>query len=390
MKLCLLLTAAAVICHAQVRRIDPPAAPASGMPYLATTPDGAIHLAWTDTLADREHALRRSRWTGASWTAPETIVRGRNWFVNWADFASLTVLGDRSMLAHWLTKSDGAGAYGYGIRVTRKAPTGSAWRAIHGINLDDTADYAGFLTFVPGEASAIYLAPPAGAHEGHRKTVRFVAFRRDGSVESDVEIDPDACSCCQTAIGRTRSGLIAAYRDHLPGEIRDIAVVRQVNGRWTAPRTLHADGWQINGCPTDGPSIATRDSRVAVAWLTRAGGQARIQAAVSHDDGATFSTPVRLDSGNPLGRPNIVADDTGYLAVWLEKTAGEKVEVRLRRLAQDGSMGTPLTVTQAPPARGAGFPKIAVSGKQILVVWRDEQVRAALLSPSQLNGTKPR
>jgi len=381
----------AVYSYAQAQPIDPPALPDSGMPYLATAPNGNIHLSWIDPLPGKHHALRFSRWTGKQWTPPETIASGPNWFVNWADFPSLAILPDGAMLAHWLTRNQTGGKYGYGIRITRRAPQSTQWREIHGLSLDEKEDYAGFLTFVPNSPSAIYLAPPAGhettAHGGehaHRKTVRFASFSPAGALLSDKELDADACSCCQTAVGATQTGLIAAYRDHLPGEIRDISVVRFTDGAWTQPKTLHPDGWKINGCPTEGPAISSSAQRVAIAWLTRANETPKIQVALSADEGQTFAQPQRIDNGNPAGRPTITAFDDGYLIVWLEKTSTTAAEIRARRITHSGRLFPAVTIAQATSGRGAGFPKVAVSGNQVLFAWRAEKVRAALLTRQEI------
>lgn len=406
-KTCLLLILA-LPALAQVRRIDPPAGEGSGMPYFAQRQDGAVFLSWTEPVgappepvgaqtaspAERRHALRVSHWNGTAWTPPETITQGANWFVNWADFPALTVLPDGSMLAHWLARSEGGGKFGYGIKVARRGAHAAGWKQIHGMSLDEKEDYAGFLAFEPGGEMAVFLSPPPsggghGAHEHgggaeHRKTVRFVRFRGD-RVAAEGEIDNDACTCCPTAVGRTRSGLIAAYRDHSPGEIRDISVVRYTGGAWSKPVTLHEDGWKINGCPTDGPSIASAGSRAAIAWLTRASGEAKVQVALSSDEGKSFTKPLRLDSGNALGRPAIAMwDESSYVAVWLEKTAGTAAEIRLRRIGGDGTLHPVQSVATVAASRTTGFPKLAVAGNQVFLAWRDQNVRAAVLTKQEI------
>jgi hypothetical protein len=382
--------------YGEVKRVDPPAAKESGMPYLATGADGKVHLSFIDYLGTAGHALRVVRWTGSGWGSVETVSQGKNWFVNWADFPSIAALPDGALLAHWLARPEGGGRYGYGIRIARKDRNGQGWREIHGMNLQGKEDYAGFLTFIPNSPGAIYLAPPAGmkegAHqheaggeEGHRKTVRFVSLGSGPMAAKDLELDADACSCCQTAIGRTRDGYLAAYRDHTAGEIRDISIVRYAKGSWTPPRTLHPDGWKINGCPTDGPSIATQQNQAGIVWLTRAGGQPKVQMVLSHDGGSSFTAPIRVDDGNPLGRASLsLLDRTSYVAIWLEKKDDRKVEIRLRRIAFDGGKSTSLVVAEAPLGRESGFPKVAMSGDQILVTWREGQVRAAVFSKTEL------
>jgi len=379
---------------AQMRRIDPPTGDGSGMPTLAQGKDGAVYLSWLEPAGEGRHALRFSRWNGTAWIAPETIAQGANWFVNWADFPALSVLPDGSMLAHWLARAEGGGKFGYGIKVARRAPHAAGWKQIHSMSLGEKEDYAGFLSFEPGGETAVFLSPPPsggghGPHEHgagaeHRKTVRFVRFRGE-RVEAEGEIDNDACTCCPTAVGRTRGGLIAAYRDHSPGEIRDIAVVRYANGAWSKPVTVHADGWKINGCPTDGPAIAAAGSHVAIAWLTRAAGEAKVQVALSSDEGKSFRKPLRLDGGNPLGRPALAAwDDTSDAAVWIEKTTGTEAELRLRRIGHDGTLHPVHTVATVPASRTTGFPKLAVAGNHVFLAWRDQSVRAALLHKNEL------
>lgn len=356
----------------------PPTGPESGMPNFTKGPDGSVYLSWIDTLGTEGHALRFSQWKAGQWTPPETIAKGKGWFVNWADFPALSVMEDGSMLAHWLTRFPAGGTHGYGIRIANRAKGESTWRETHSMKLDEKNDYAGFLSFESNRA--IYLAPPTPNKEGHRKTVRLVTFNDNGKPLKDLELDADACSCCQTAIGKTTQGWIAAYRDHQPGEIRDIAIVRERNGIWSKPQTLHPDGWKINGCPTDGPSIATHGNAAAIAWLTRADDSAKVRLMISRNEGTQFGDVIQLDDGNPLGRPSLTTlGHEGILAVWLEKLQQDKVEIRMRRIAWDGTIHVSQKIAEAPLGRTVGFPRVVVSGKDILVAWRDGGIRVATL-----------
>lgn len=369
---------------AEWRTADPPALPGSGMPFLAQAPDGSVLLSWIDPGPEQTSALRYSRWNGTSWSAPETIAQGNRWFVNWADFPAMHPLANGTLLAHWLARPDNGGRYGYGIRVAHRNATGS-WRESAGMNLRNLQDYAGFLSFA-GSAAA-YLAPPADAApaqhghdghdgEGHRKTLRFARFDKDGAIASDVELDSDVCSCCQTSTIDTGAGLLVAYRDHLPGEIRDISYVRLHNGKWSEPRPVHRDGWQINGCPTEGPSLAVSGNQVGIAWMTRAGGQSRLQFSIAPRDGE-FAAPKRVDDGSPLGRPSLIANGTGgFLLTWLERV-GDAAEIRLKTIPLKGSPAPPVTVAKVAASRDTGLPKIAIRQDRVLVVWREGRVRAA-------------
>ncbi len=381
--------------QAQWNPADPPAKPGSGMPFLTKSPSGPVYLSWIDPEANQGHALRMAQWNGAGWAHRETISQGERWFVNWADFPSVTVAADGSMLAHWLARPDSGGKYGYGIRVARRAPGPQGrWNTVAAFHENDPVDYAGFLSFAG--RSAAYLSPPSAkpappsskpavtnrrpdAEEPHLKTLRVAAFASDGKLLRDVEVDGDVCSCCQTASAETPSGLLIAYRDHLPGEIRDISVIRVKDGQASPPAVLHRDGWNINGCPTEGPTVAASGRSVGIAWLTRAGGISRLQLSWSQDGGAQFGAPVRADDGNPLGRPHLVAiNDAESVLVWLERV-GNGAEIRLRRAGADGRLGPSMKVAAAPATRNTGLPRIAVHGRQVLVTWREDAVRAGWL-----------
>ena len=370
--------------------IETPAGADSGMYSLLTGADGRNYLSWIDTSADKTSTLRFSRFDGQAWGPARTVTSGRNWFVNWADHPSVTAGANGTLYAHWLVTNAGGSTYGYGIRIARSDNDGATWREIFTAGTESTNDYAGFVSMLPEgrELTAVYLTPtpstsPAAAghdHEAeHVKSVAVARFGVDGAVISNAPVDPDACTCCSTSVVRTTAGLVAAYRDHVGG-IRDISVTRQVNGRWSAPARVHADNWNINACPTNGPSLAARDRRVAIAWFTAAGDVPRVRVAFSADAGASFAPAVQVDGGNPVGWPSTVMLDDGSAVVsWLEATGKGEGEVRLRRIGADGKMSAPTAVAPAKAGRLTGIPHLVRSGQKLLVAWRDGKVRTALV-----------
>ena len=108
-------------------------------------------------------------------------------------------------------------------------------------------------------------------------------------------------------------------RDRSAGEVRDIAVARYENGRWTPGKVVHADNWKIPGCPVNGPALAASESRVALAWFAAPENNARVKVTFSRDGGVTFGAPIRVDDGLPLGRVAVTTiDDASVLVGWLE------------------------------------------------------------------------
>lgn len=395
----LLTFGSAFAAGSQPSRQSSPCGSASGMPFLTASHSGGALLSWLEPVTPDRYSLRAARWHKGLWSEAREIATGDNWFINWADFPSIVEMESGTLLAHWLDRV-GKGAYGYGIRVASAEHWGSAWKETFFAPPSDPKDYSGFLSFTktPKGAAAVYLAPPPAAaepthvadhsehgmsEEGHRKTLRFVEFDAAGRPAGDRELDPDTCSCCQTTITTTRRGLIAAYRDHLPGEVRDISSLHLLNGQWSKPQPVHRDGWVINGCPTDGPSLASKNDTLAAVWLTRAVDTPKVQLALSRDGGATYSAPLRLDEGKPLGRPSLTMLGDDFLVTWLEKTTSG-TEIRLRRVTPAGSLKQSVSVAPVPASRTTGFPRLVVSGDRILLTWREGRVQLATLDAASI------
>jgi hypothetical protein len=371
-----------------VELLETPAGAGSQSYAMSAGADGAAYLIWIAPAGEGHYALRFSRFDGRRWGAAREISRGGNWFVNWADHPSLTALADGSLLAHWLVNTGRKqGSYGYGIRVARSTDGGATWTTIFEDGMQNRSDYAGFLTFAAGGrgADAIYLTPlnPDRGGEGHDdheavKTLAAVSFNTDGSVQTRKVVDTDVCSCCSTDIGFTTSGPVAVYRDHLPGDVRDISILRRVNGAWTEPAPVHRDGWQIAGCPTNGPALAAHGSRVAVAWFTAAQDRPRLQLAFSDDSGANFGEPIAVDDGRPVGWPDLMMlEDGTALVSWLERHGEGIGEVLVRRVSFGGRPGPALAVAPAVSGRATGVPHMVRAGDRVLLAWRKDRVLTA-------------
>jgi hypothetical protein len=341
-----------------------------------------VLLSWLEPRGERGHALRfASRAKGAGWSEPRTVASGEGWFVNWADFPHLAALPDGTLFAHWLEKRAQGGTYDYDVRVTRSRDAGRTWEAPFAPYQDRTAAEHGFVALAPLDASrmgALFLDGRETKQQNGAMTLRFAAVPKTGAPEPDARLDERVCDCCQTALARTRRGLVAAYRDRSADEVRDIAVVRFADGRWSAPAVASADGWQIHGCPVNGPALAADGDRVALAWFTMANETPRVKLAFSEDAGASWSKPQVVDDGKPLGRVDVVlaraarADAGAASAVvsWLEQTEAG-ASLRVRRVSAAGGARPSVAVAGTSVARSSGFPRLALAGDGLIVAWRD-------------------
>lgn len=348
-----------------VAGVPPPAGGGSGQPFLSATRDGVL-LSWLEPAGGSGAvALRFARWRGGRWSAPRTIVARRDFIVNWADVPSIVEDTNGVLFAHWPRQD--------GIWMAVSRDDGRTWRTP--FLLDGVKGERGFVSFAPlpkGGVGAVWLS------EGAAMTLRYAEIDASGAIRSQARLDERVCDCCATGMTVARGRPVVVYRDRSPEEVRDVAVVRQTAGGWTAPRRLRDDGWKIAGCPVNGPQIDSRGDRVAAAWFTAAGEHPRAYVAFSDDAGATFAAPVAVDDGKPLGRVDVVLLDRDRAVVtWLEQTANG-ASLRARAVARSGKSEPSIEIARTRDIRGAGVARAAVVGRELFVAWTEaKHVRVA-------------
>jgi hypothetical protein len=365
-----------------VRGSESPAGVDSREPEMNATPDGRIVMSWVEKISPTRYALRLSIRDANGWSETRTVSEGDNWFINWADFPSVIALRDGSLAAHWLVKS-GSSTYAYDVNVARSSDGGKTWAKPVVPHTDKTQTEHGFVSLLPlpdGRVGAVWLDgrnmkdmkdEDEHAPSPESMTLRYAAIDADGELSDEAQLDERVCECCQTAATLTSEGVIAVYRDRSDNEVRDIYTVRNWKGAWTSPYAIHADDWKINGCPVNGPSITADNRRVAVAWFTQAGDQARVKLAFSEDAGATFGQPVIVDDGQAVGRVDVLLlPDGSALVCWLAGTV-EAGEIKVRRIAKDGAPGPISTIAKTDISRSSGFPKMARLGNIVHFAWTE-------------------
>ena len=369
----------------QFTAIASPASGASAEPNLATGPDGRVWLSWIEQLSGGARALRAARLENDHWGTPIEVVSGDSLLGISVDVPALLPMGGDRLVALYLWKFPGEG-HARDVRLIQSSDGGATWSKPVTANRDRTPTEHGFASL-----AADSLGPRAFWLDGRNSAVtdkagkrtvleegiadmvvRSAVLTRDGRLTDEREIDPRACDCCPTAAASGPSGALIAYRDRSPGEIRDISVVRVGRDAAATPRTVHADGWKIQGCPVNGPAVSASRDRVAVAWYTAPRDTGRVLAAFSDDGGGTFGAPVRVDEGAPIGRAAIaVLADGGAIVAWLE-SGDDKVRLLARRIGRSGRPSTVSTVAIPGNGRGSGgIPRMTRSGAHVYLAWTE-------------------
>ena len=170
-----------------------------------------------------------------------------------------------------------------------------------------------------------------GVERAQRSKLFFAQLDDPSSAQA---VTGGVCYCCKTALATAPDGTIyAAWRHVYPGSVRDIAFTASRDGgrTFSAPVRVSEDGWVLDGCPENGPSM-TVDSQqhVHMVWptLIQEPGSAEPTLALFHAesrDGLTFTPRQRVPTEGIPRHVRITSHPGGPVAmVWEEGTAGSR------------------------------------------------------------------
>lgn len=362
----------------KLEAIPNPSMQGSLQSHWGIAPDGNLLLSWVEQSNDSytlKYAIRRA----GAWSVARTIVAGRHLWRHPAELPELVSLSDGTILAHWIEKGKEEDAEDILVSSSRD---GIHWSEPVMAHHDHSPVQHGLASMVasgPHEASIFWLQALKG--EDGPVSLRRTIIGADGKEIREEELDSDVCSCCPTSVVKTAKGLLVAYRDHTPQDIRDIAVIRFENGKWSSSKILNPDQWQINACPVNAASASAKDNRVAIAWYTEASDNPRVQIIFSSDAGTTFGKPVVVSTKDAQGYASTALTDDGAIVSWIEE--GEKsASVKVRFVSSAGAMGPVLQVAEGS-RQSLGYPQLLRAGSETLIAWGDSakaKVQTAILT----------
>jgi hypothetical protein len=345
-------------------------------PRLSTSREGVTVLSWMEP-DDAGTTLWYSRLDDAGWSPRQSVVSGRDMFVNWADLPSAVALTGDHWAAHWLEMA-GEKTYSYHVLVSQSFDAGRTWTNPARPHRDESPTEHGFVTlFAQADSvAAVWLDGRKTGVESSSDptstgmTLRAARLDREGNLYDEMEIDDLVCDCCQTDVAVGTLGPVAVYRDRTPQEIRDISVARLVDEQWLPGFPLQDDNWHIAGCPVNGPSIAAHGDRMVATWFSMAGGNAAVRVKFSDDGGRTFGIAVDVSTDNPVGRADTVLLTDGSAVVsWLQPDTGGAATLHLRRIGPDHQRGPVIDIARNLPARSS--PQLALAGDDVVLAWTE-------------------
>lgn len=364
----------------EIAVIETPVGPGAQDPSLFTTAAGDILMSWTEP-SPEGHSVRIARWDGSQWTDSSTVISSDQLFVNWADIPSVAEYPDGTLAVHWL-QDNGRTSYAYDFTLALSGDGGETWGPPITPHRDGRSVQHGFATLLPvtdDQLMAIWLdgrqygLDDLDDEQGgnpNEMQLRAALIGSDGTLGDEMLIDARTCTCCQTSAALTEDGsVVLVYRDRTADDVRDISVVRYEGGAWSAPETVREDGWQISGCPVNGPEVDARDERAVTAWFTAPNDTPAVYVAFSEDAGASFGSAFQVDMGEPAGRVDVLLLEDGLALVsWVEWTStGETVLVCLAD-AEAGCRSTQQVYLNT--ASGTiNFPHMVAGSTGIYIAW---------------------
>jgi hypothetical protein len=236
-------------------------------------------------------------------------------------------------------------------------------------------------------------APIAGGSDGHA----------DHAVEPDAHIymvgsadfgrswGPNrmgwkaACPCCRISLARRMDGrAVAAWRQHFPGNVRDV-VTATISDSAGEPQRVHPDDWAYAGCPHSGPAVATgSDDATHVVWYNGKQGSTGVYYARRAQSQST-GPAVSLEVGQGLGvaHPAVAAlPDGGALAAYDVSPDGKRA-IHLTRLGADGRVEGRQAVIGSENGK---YPQLVVLNDSIAVVgWTGSVADAPALQLARID-----
>ena len=345
--------------------------------FLLST-DKDLFISWTEQVLD-SNFLYVTKLEGDSWSNKKLITKGTDWFVNWADFPSISYnnLSNSIFSFHLQKSSEETFSYDVNYHINSK----ETWKDMNKIHDDNTFSEHGFVSSIPYKDGFMVSwldgrnTYGVGDH-GHAKgamTIRSAVLDSNGNIVSQNIIDEMVCECCQTSMAVSGDIPIVVYRDRSEGEIRDIYYSRYIDSNWTEPRPIHNDGWQINGCPVNGPNVDSYGDNVVVSWFSASNGRPKVNLKFSTDNGRTFGDKILIDEvdNSPLGRVDIeLISETEAMISWLSTVDG-KGKLLIRKIKTNGEIGPIKVVDEISTERSTGFPQIEKFNDDVYISWTD-------------------
>ncbi|WP_417428322.1 sialidase family protein [Halpernia sp.] len=230
--------------------------------------------------------------------------------------------------------------------------------------------FSGLARIGDGEIAAVWLDSNANPNL-HTRVVMFAKTNAQNTFDTPVQITTRTCECCRVAVSGNKNGqIIVAFRDLLDGNVRDISSsISNDNGKtFQEPIDFSKDGWIINGCPHNGPSISNHGSKNFATWYSGADDGAMHFAELDRD-GKVLNKKILTKKGR-FAQITQLPNEQSIVAYNVEFEKSGKTFSQIMILKTSEKNATPIKVGN--PKGNANYPMIeAIDNQNVIVAWRD-------------------
>ena len=180
----------------------------------------------------------------------------------------------------------------------------------------------------------------------------------------------DSCECCRIGVSLNQKNQpVIIYRAIFPGGIRDHATQIISSNGPDKIRRIANDGWKTDACPHHGPAIGvSSQGTIHTAWFTQGANRAGVFYANSHNEGASYSEPMRLGKADAsTSRPYLLALGKNVWLVWKEFDGHDTV-VLMKQSGDDGKTWSKETIL-SKTADYSDHPLLISQGNQVFLSW---------------------
>lgn len=347
--------------------------------YLTEDENQIPILSWVevDTTGEKAFYFAKMDIDKGKFSESTQIPIPQNTSVHEEGMPKIAVKSDGTLLALYeVSESMENSKWGLGdVRYIESFDNGKNWSEPKSVAPKDyqhklSSSFSGMARLDNGEIGIAWL----GTNKDEAKKGRPVKFAQTvgkDSLSEPILIDEEACECCRIALNTNRNGeLMLAYRDLLPGNIRDIsAVTSHDNGKtFKTPVSFSGDHWEINGCPHNGPSVVGSNGHFFVTWFTGKEGKSGVNYAVL-DSLGRMKSRTRIDAQGQFIQVGLLAN-TNPILVYNEDYQSQDGNALSKILIERTEAGKRFRKEITLPNAHANYPVVKpIDEHNLVVAW---------------------
>lgn len=373
-----------------IQPIDFPSERGSGVQFFSDRKAGTYAI-WLETCGDSKKEVRFAKWMDGAWSASKLIHSGdQQLHANWIDRLQLQFFrkSKKELAAAWLVRSDPRNSYSHHIEISISRDGGENWSPPFRPYVSEIPAYYGVLQMAAPDKDSILLVWQDGRNTvqqvapgrfyprmGQRVHLRSNSFSRSGAIGS-AQILADSISQLSPIdlVAGKKSATLSYLSDNARKE-KTVQIRTFRKGNWEAPTALPTSTWAPNFAPMNGPQVAQRKKKIAIAWYQKRDSIGQISLSIQKRGKEKMAPRVILEHKDLAGRFDLCWLNRRELAlVWVEGSQ-EEYQIRVARIDAQGQVSDQTTVEAINMRLPTIRPQLSLVGDQLLLSYglRGEQ-----------------